>query len=330
MLRLAALAVALLAACGGRYPDSTTPAKVPDAQPLPKGGIAAAALPYAIVDARTGRAVDEATFWSSVGAATAVCIGEEHPNPHHHWAQLHIVQKLAPAGGAGFALGLEMIQRPFQGVVDDYVAKRIDVAAFQSRVGWEDRWGYDFALYGPTIDAAIAAGGTVLALNASRELTKKVVRQGLEALTAEERAQVPELILDDTTHRAWFDGIMGDMGGHGHGNNAKDGDPAPANPHAGGGPDMPSAERVYTVQVMWDETMAETSAKWVMQHPGGRVAILAGNGHCHDSAIVNRIKRRGIPSVISVSPVIDVEGNVAEALAKPMNDFLFVMQLPKR
>lgn len=326
MVRLAALSFIVLAACGGKYPgDGTTP-KPANAQPIPKGGIAAAALPYAIIDARTGRAVDEQTFWTTVGQATAVCIGEEHPNPHHHWAQLHVVQKLATKD---FALGLEMIQRPFQGPVDDYVAKRIDVATLQSRVGWEDRWGYDFALYGPIIDASIAAGGTVLALNASRELTKKAVREGLESFTAEERAQVPELILDDATHRAWFDGIMGDMGGHGHGNNAKDDGQAPANPHAGAAPEMPSAERVYTVQVMWDETMAETSAKWLAQHPGGRLAILAGNGHCHDSAIVNRIKRRGVPSVISVSPVIDVEDNVSSALAQPMNDYLFVMQLPK-
>jgi uncharacterized iron-regulated protein len=325
MARLAALAFTLLAACGAKYPGGeTTTSKVPDAQPIPKGGIAAAALPYAIVDARTGRAVDEQTFWTTLASTTAVCIGEEHPNPHHHWAQLHIVQKLATKD---FALGLEMIQRPFQGPVDDYVAKRIDVATLQSRVGWEDRWGYDFALYGPIIDTSIAAGGTVLALNASRELTKKAVREGLETFTAEERAQVPELVLDDATHRAWFDGIMSDMGGHG--NNAKDDDPAPANPHAGGMPDMPSAERVYTVQVMWDETMAETSAKWLVQHPGSHVAILAGNGHCHDSAIVNRIKRRGIPSVISVFPVIDVEDNVSRALAKPMNDYLFVMQMPK-
>ena len=58
--------------------------------------------------------------------------------------------------------------------------------------------------------------------------------------------------------------------------------------------------------------------------------LLAGNGHCHDSAIVARVKRRGVDKVISVRPVIDVEGQVSAALAKPMNDFLIVLEMPKR
>jgi uncharacterized iron-regulated protein len=71
-----------------------------------------------VVDGRTGRAVDEATFWTAVGAARAVCLGEEHPNPHHHWAQLAIVRRLIDGGGRR-ALGLEMVQGSLQGIVDD-------------------------------------------------------------------------------------------------------------------------------------------------------------------------------------------------------------------
>jgi uncharacterized iron-regulated protein len=91
---------------------------------------------------------------------------------------------------------------------------------------------------------------------------------------------------------------------------------------------MPSAERIYTVQVIWDESMADLTAKWLAATPSGHAVILAGNGHCHDSAIVNRIKRRGITGVISVRPVVDVEGQVAEALARPINDFLVVLTMP--
>lgn len=313
-----------------------------------KGGIASAALPYVVLDGRTGRQLEEVAFWPRLAQARAVCIGEEHPNPHHHWMQLHAVQKLIAARGKDepFALGLEMVQRPFQGVLDDYAAKRIDAAALKSRVGWEERWGYDFGFYGPTLDAASAAGGKLLALNTARELTKKVSRQGLESLAPDERAQVPELKLDDARHRAWFDGLMNEMGGaHAHsqnkggdkgdkddkggGDDSKD-EKAAADPHGGKDkPQMPSAERIYTVQVLWDETMADGGAKWLAANPRGRLVILAGNGHCHDSAIVGRLKRRGWADVLSVRPVIDTEGNVAEALAKPMNDFVVVLQMPK-
>lgn len=295
---------------------------------MPKGGIAAAALPYQILDGRSGRQVEEAAVWSRLARARAICIGEEHPNPHHHWVQLHAVKTIATLVGKDrkLALGLEMIQRPFQGVVDDYVAKRIDTKALVSRVGWDERWGYSFDLYGPTIDAAIAAGGNVLALNVAQELRKKISKQGLDALTPDERAQVPELKLDDAQHRAWWDALMASMseGPHGapHGN--------PHEPPEGGvAPKMPTMDDIYRIQVLWDETMADTGAKWLAANPKGHLVIIAGNGHCHDSAIVNRMKRRGIADVVSIRPVIDKDGEVASVLAKPMNDYVVVLQIPK-
>jgi uncharacterized iron-regulated protein len=350
MLTTRAVWVLVLAAgCGGRYPGATPTTAGRPAPAMGKGGIANAALPYVVLDGRTGRQLEESAFWPRLARARAVCIGEEHPNPHHHWVQLHAVQKLIASLGKDepFALGLEMVQRPFQGVLDDYAAKRIDVAALKSRVGWEERWGYDFGFYGPTLDAAAAAGGKLLALNTSRELTKKVSRQGLESLTPDERAQVPELKLDDARHRAWFDALMNEMGGaHAH-SQAKQAEKQAekqdepkaekqaepneaADPHGSKDkPQMPSAERIYTVQVLWDETMADGGAKWLAANPRGRLVILAGNGHCHDSAIVGRLKRRGMADVLSIRPVIDTEGNVAEALARPMNDFVVVLQMPK-
>ena len=337
--RVAVVLLLSLVACGGKYgggSTSTTPTPMKPAATAGKGGIAAAALPYHVLDGRSGRQLDEAAFWSRLQRARAICIGEDHPNPHHHWAQLRIVQELGKRKPAKLALGLEMVQRPFQGPLDDFTAKRIDAAALRSRVGWDERWGYDWEFYGPTLDAAIAAGAHLLALNAARELSKKISKRGLESLTSDERAMVPDLKLDDADHRAWFDGLMADMGGaHSHGE-PKAPDDATHNPHkskphhapAHGDkpPTTPKAERIYTVQVLWDETMADLSAKWLAAHPNGQLIILAGNGHCHDSAIVNRLKRRGIADAVSIRPVIDVDGEVARVLAKPMNDFVLVMQ----
>ena len=327
--------VALAIGCGGKYGGGGTGTTTPAKPGAPKGGLAMASLPYQVVDGRTGRQVDEPAFWASVQKARAVCVGEDHPNPHHHWVQLRVVEEIGKRKPAKLALGLEMIQRPFQGPLDDYSAKRIDAAALRSRVGWEERWGYDWEFYGPTIDAAIKSGANVIALNASKELSKKISRQGLESLTPEEKALVPELKLDDATHRAWFDALMNEMGGAGAHSTKKEGEPAAdphqENPHKsphGAAPAMPSAERIYTVQVLWDETMADLSAKWLAANPTGQLVILAGNGHCHDSAIIARLKRRGVADVISVRPVIDTEGEVARVLVKPMNDYVVVMQLP--
>jgi uncharacterized iron-regulated protein len=345
-LSAALVIVGCFTACGGKYSGSSV--QKPE---MRKGGLDDAALPYQILE-RKGTQVDEAAFWDRISRARAVCVGEEHPNPHHHWVQLHVVRGLAKRVGPNkLALGLEMVQRPFQGPLDDYSAKRIDAETLKSRTGWAERWGYDWNFYAPTLDAAISAGGVLLALNAPKELVKKIVRQGLESLTADEKSQVPELKLDDEAHRAWFDNLMNSIGGAGaHSTKPadasadgsdKDGDTAkatdkeaekaPPSPHGKGGEHaMPSAERIYTAQVLWDETMADGGAKWLKANPNGQLVILAGNGHCHDSAIVNRMKRRGVEDVVSIRAVIDDgEGGLAEVLAKPMNDFVVVLQLPK-
>ncbi|MBA3460078.1 MAG: ChaN family lipoprotein [Deltaproteobacteria bacterium] len=315
-----AIFAALLVGCAGKYGGTPMAKKVT----MPAGGLEAAALPYSVIDARTGRQIDNDAFWGQLGQARAICIGEDHSNIHHHWAQLEITKQLVQRKTAGdrLALGLEMFQRPFQGVVDDYAAKRIDAAALQARAGWEERWGFPFGFYGPIMDLTVAAGGQLLALNAARELTKKVSRKGMAALTPEEKAQVPELDLADAKHRAWFDALMDSMGGtHAHSKPpAEDG--APASPHTG--PAMPSADQIYSVQVLWDETMADGAARWLTSNPTGRVIILAGNGHCHDSAIVSRIKRRGIAQVVSIRPVLDIDSS--EVLAQPINDFAFVLE----
>jgi uncharacterized iron-regulated protein len=318
-----AMCLALLFACGGKYGGtSTTPAG------KPKRGIEAAALSYAVLD-RTGHQVDTAEFWAQVGASRVVCVGEDHPNPHHHWFQLEVMKQVS--GHKPLALGMEMFQRPFQAVLDDYAAKRIDEVALLSRSGYEERWSYDWGFYGPTVNTAVSVGATLLALNTPKELTKKVVRQGLESLTPDERKQVPELVLDDKAHRAWFDDLMNDMGGaHAHGDKDKqDANQAHDKDAKDLKPEMPSADRIYTAQVLWDEFMADGAASWAKRSPKGLLVLLAGNGHCHDTAIINRIKRRGVDKVISLHPVLDTEGRVAEALAKPTHDYLIVLQMPK-
>jgi uncharacterized iron-regulated protein len=374
------------------------------AKPRPVN-IAEAKLPYMVVRAKDGATVDKETFIREVADAQAVCLGESHDNPHHHWVQLHVVDEASRSGGDR-ALGLEMFQRPFQGPLDDYASKRISAKQFLTLVGWKSRWGFDFGFYRPTVDLAAERGFKLLALNVSNELRKKISKDGFDSLTPAERQRVVELDLDNQEHRAWFDSVMaghaeavksrkkkkGEVGegqtpkpapshpphqaaephghkvspGHGkdhkaaapdghkmppshgkdhkaaasdghtvppsHGKDheaaASDGHSVPPGPHGEPSPKPTdsSDDRIYAIQVLWDETMADTAAKWLAAAPNRKVFILAGTGHCHDSAIVARLKRRGIERVLSVRPVVDDgKGNVSKLLAEPINDFIVVM-----
>jgi uncharacterized iron-regulated protein len=362
-IALAGLA-AITLGCAARSPGGQITAG-PDphgARHIHAEAVEDAATPFRILRSKGGQEIATTTFYDELAAAQAVCVGEVHASPHHHWAQLQIIDELGQRGrrdSVTLALGMEMFQRPFQGIVDDYAAGRIDEAALLSRSGWDTRWGYDFALYRPLLRAALRHGMALLALNLADELRKKVSRNGIAGLSTADRGKLPEVDLEDETHRAWFEGLMQDMGGahgHGHGHgeddehgehgdgddgehgedgeHGQDGEQAHGadgehgHGHGKHGKRAQRAERIYSVQVLWDETMAEVASAWLAAASDRRMIILAGSGHCHDSAIVRRMQRRGIGQVVSVRPLLDAEEggeDVSAELAEPMTDYLFVM-----
>lgn len=326
-------AIIALPACGGTAAKSgTTPSKHSKVVDIRK-----AAMPYKVLVAAGGKEIPRATMFAKLADAQAVCVGEAHPNPHHHWAQLAVFTELsnrAKQRGAQLALGMEMFQRPFQGVLDDYRAAKISEREMLSRTAWKKRWGYDYRLYKPMIRLAVRQGHTLLALNTAKELIKKVSRQGLDVMSAEDKAKLPQLELDDKQHREWWRKLMGGLGGAAGHSSPHKGKAKHHHAHRAKKKKHPSkmsrAERIYSAQVTWDETMADTATKWLKGGQGRQIVILAGNGHCHESAIVRRMKRRGIERVVSIHPIVDTgDGEVGELLAAPINDYLLVMMAEK-
>jgi uncharacterized iron-regulated protein len=304
----------LLAACGGAASSGPGPHDPADhAAHGHHGGpmdIRKAALPYRVLKARGGAEVPVDAFFAELASAEAVCVGESHKNPHHHWLQLEVLERLsadAQQSSRALALGMEMFQRPFQGVLDDFAAGTIDESALLARTGWEERWGYDWGFYQPMVALAVAAKHPVLALNAPAELTRKVGQNGLGALSPDEKKQLPDLVLDDEEHRAWFQQAT-----QGHGGAADD-----------------SFDNFYSAQVIWDETMADTAWRWLSGQNGARqIVILAGNGHCMEAAIPRRLARRGAKKVVSIQAVMDDGGSaVADLLAAPENDYIVVLDV---
>ncbi len=344
----------LVAAAAVGCASSQAPAPAQPSPPDdPAAGLEDARMPFRILELPGGREISWEDFVVRAGEHSAVCVGEQHGNPHHHWAQLQVVAAVLADDRAGeAALGMEMFQRPFQGVLDDYAAGRIDEATMLSRAGWETRWGYDYALYRPSIDTAVDAGAELLALNAPRELVRKVSREGFEALTPSERSALPELDLNDEDHKAWFVEVMEGFGdahprhgddagaddahghdeadGHGHheanahGHHDPEGD-ADAQPSA-----MSADDRLYAAQVIWDETMAEVAAEWLSAGESRLAVLIMGAGHCQQGAVVSRIERRGDFEAASVLPIIDTsDGRVADLVAGARHDFLFVLEPPE-
>ncbi|MFW5876228.1 MAG: ChaN family lipoprotein [Myxococcota bacterium] len=254
-----------------------------------------------IVDARSGRPVGWDPFMADLMRAEVVYVGEQHADPRHHAVQADLVRALH-ARDPSLAIGLEMIQRPFQPALDAWVAGRIDEAELLERTEWQKRWGFDFALYLPILAHARAHGLPLIALNAPGEVTRRVARKGLDGLGAEQRAALPELDLGDDEHRAL---VRDALAGHGD-------------------LDEQALEQFYAAQVIWDETMAQAVAAYrARPDAAARMVVLAGAMHVLRPAIPLRAARRGARPQRIVLPVDEAE--VEAHLEQPEVHYLWVL-----
>jgi uncharacterized iron-regulated protein len=268
-------------------------------------------LPSRIMDGANGQLITEETLANALLAARAIYVGEKHHSPHDHSVQLKIVHMIHQRDPS-LAIGLEMVKRPFQPVVDKFLSGEIDEQTFLEQVEWEDRWGYPFFLYRPLFRYAKENKIPIYALNVKDEVTKKVAREGVDALDADEKASIPDLDLSNEAHKAAareaFDGHHSDESGS-HGSM--------------------SFENFYAAQVLWDETMAYEVARVLRsEQPPNRIVVLAGSGHVRDGhGIPQRAAKRGAEPHKIVLPLFLKEDGptVEEARAEPGADFVWLM-----
>lgn len=201
-----------------------------------------------------------------------IYIGERHDSSADHRAQQAVIEEVH-SRGASLAIGMEMFQRPFQEALDAYSRGAIDETELVRATEWEERWGFAFASYRPILEFSRSAGLELIALNARRELTRTIAREGEGGLSPELRAELPDIDREDAEHRAM---IMRAFGNH-------------------PGLEPSRLERFYVAQLVWDETMAERVAETVTA-PGAprQMIVLAGRLHVQAGlGIPARAARRG-------------------------------------
>ncbi len=259
-----------------------------DAEPeasIPDDIVEKSALPVHGRRAADGEQLSSQDLFSELTQADVICVGEQHDNPHHHWAELLVVQELARRAsmtGRELALGLEMFASDKQHLLTRFQRGQMSGEELLEAVDYEETWGYPFAYYLPQLEHAKARGFDLLALNAPQELTQKVARHGVESLSEPETRALPELDLEDPDHKAAFEAAIRE------------------HPSTG-----VSKERMYKVQVLWDETMAQVSSEWLKERqPARQLVVFAGMMHCRHSGIPRRIARRVPVQTASVKPVV--------------------------
>lgn len=227
--------------------------------------------------------------------ADVVYLGEHHDRPADHAAQMEIIEALY-AEHPDMAIALEMFQRPFQTVIDQYLAGEISEAELVEQSEYEQRWGFPWEYYAPMLRFAKEKQLPVLALNAPSEVVRQVAQSGLTRLSEDDLRYIPPLSDIDITNRDYQTFVREAFGSHGsHGNF--------------------NFDNFFAAQVVWDETMAEAIANFKQTSPDTLVVVLAGTGHViYGYGIPDRVDRRLDGSVDQIKVLLNMP---SEALPNP-------------
>lgn len=234
-----------------------------------------------------------------------VFVGEIHDQFGHHLAQLEIIRRLH-AIHDDLVIGVEYFQVPFQQALDAYIAGQLTEKQLLKQTEYFERWRFDYRLYRPILQYAREHSIPLLALNIPAEISRKVARSGIQSLSAAEQAQIPQDI--DRSDQAYRERLR-----------------AVFETHRERGITPGSFDHFVDSQLLWDEGMAETAAKYLRIHPGRHMVILAGAGHLlYGSGIPRRLQRRvPLDSAIVINAGVGVtDPQMADFLLFPAQTML--------
>lgn len=254
------LALALLLGACAR--PATGPPMTRTEAPLPRPG-------QLILE--PGRVLSAQDFVRQAANAAYVLIGESHTSPCDHQVQAGLLSALA-TGPRPPALGLEMVAEDQEAVLEDFNAGRIPLDQLEERLNWKENWGHAFDQYRPLFALARAHGLPVSGLNLPFAVVRRATREGMEALTPEERAHFPAVVIPPPREQETM--LLEVLSQH-KGNATA--------------PDSGRMERFFRTQAAWDTNMAERTAD-LRRRTGRPVVVVAGSGHVdHGWGIAHRL-----------------------------------------
>jgi uncharacterized iron-regulated protein len=225
-----------------------------------------------------------------------VYVGEQHDRFAHHRVEYEVIRALHEKGNK-IAIGMEMFQRPYQKVLDDYISGAIDEREFLKKAKYFQEWGFDYTLYREILLYAKEYKIPVIALNIKRAIVSKVFKEGLYSLTQEERKEIPDdMDLSDMKYKARLKQFF----------------------EAHKGAASSNFDLFYQAQVLWDESMAHNLVAFMKKEPDCQVVVVAGMGHlAFGSGIPKRAYRLNGADYSSILNDADIEKNISDFVLFP-------------
>lgn len=210
----------------------------------------------------TGSTEASAQILDTMARQEVVLLGEQHDSAEDHRWQFQTLIQLQ-ARQPKLAIGLEMVPRHLQSVLDEWLKGSLSEEALLKQLEWDKNWGHDPDLYLPIFHFARMNAVPLLALNLERPAVEAVGRNGRAALEPGLAARLPK-----------------DLGTP----------KAPSNDYLillrkifSMHKDKPQDDTHFgyfvEAQTLWDLSMAEVMGQWLEKNPEGLVVGIIGMGH---------------------------------------------------
>jgi uncharacterized iron-regulated protein len=230
-----------------------------------------------------------------------VFYGERHGHPGIHLQQMKLLRALVERNPR-WILSFEQFERDVQGIVDDYLARRIGETTLIDK---GRAWNNYAASYRPLLLFAREHQLPVVAAEAPDWAISCVGQWGpaiLDRFTPLERTWVAQEVHVATG--AYQDKFM-DFMGH---------SPAHGSAQADTTESSANAQRSFAAQVTRDDTMAESIERALQQHPGHKVLHLTGSFHAEGFlGTVERLRTLDPKLKVAVITPVEVEDPAAPA-----------------
>ncbi|HEY9192153.1 MAG TPA: ChaN family lipoprotein [Methyloversatilis sp.] len=232
-----------------------------------------------------GRGTAEpAALLARMSRRPVLLLGETHDMAAHHAWQLdtlRALQVLRP----DMVIGLEMLPRSAQPVLDDWVRGKISEQQLFERSDWQRAWGTPPELYAGIFRFAREHHIPLRALNIDRKVVRDVSRRGFAAVSPAEREGVGNPVAAHDGYRAWLQQVWND------------------HMQSAGTAGDDAFARFLDSQLLWDRAMAEALADAVRTRPGALVVGLMGSGHVmHGYGVAHQLRDLGLTDVGSLLP----------------------------
>ncbi len=210
------------------------------------------------------------TIIENIKKTPVIYVGERHNLYEDHKVQLDVIRTLHEEN-PNLAIGVEMFTQSKQQALDDYLSGTINEKEFLKASDYFKDWKFNYYLYREILCFAKEKQIPVIALNLKRELIKKVARNGLDNLTADEKKKIPEDM--DMSDSEYKKRLQKTFSHHDKARGIK-------------------FENFYQSQILWDETMAHSIDRFLRQNPKHQMVVIAGAGHiAYGSGIPKRTYR---------------------------------------